>query len=433
MNRKELRIVIDSLRTEIRQSQTPGIPIQLPVPQRMSIATPQSACAGYSPACQGPPSPVKGPRSAHASTATPPFVPPPGHSPSGSSSSSNGGRGFPTGWPGGSPSDPGGGNPGDSPHSQHPNLHSIGIGSAVLSSEESVYRYKALQSVKIESLPQDAAAFSGWKNGLVTKLCSIDITGRDIILQWALEALDPNADLNVSECMFLPRLDAYLAAVLTEPKHLRGDLGVQFQAYVEQCQQNRVSPKGRYMLQLVARRFQLDLNRGANLTPQSLLEMTLESYTADALSKFIERIELVLNSIPQSHQPSELTKFTWLFSRLKHCRAMQRFIDRIKDAREGSHVRTWDWLYGKLQTVVIEQRQDANEESVRRSISPNKPVPKSKGEGKGKATPAKGASADDRDQVKDQHAMPSSTAKLKAKPKGNPKGGRKGKEWRSLR
>ena len=118
----------------------------------------------------------------------------------------------------------------------------IGVGSAVLSSEESVYRYKALQSVKIESLPQDAAAFRGWKNGLVTKLCSIDITGSDIILHWILEALDPNVDLNVSECMFLPRLDAYLAALLTEPKHLKGDLGVQFQAYVEQCQQNRISP-----------------------------------------------------------------------------------------------------------------------------------------------------------------------------------------------
>ena len=77
---------------------------------------------------------------------------------------------------------------------------------------------------------------------------------------------------------------------------------------------------------------------------------------------------------------------------------------------------------------MIEQREDANEESVRRSISPNKPAPKSKGEGKGKAAPAKGASADDQDQVKDQHAMPSSTAKPKAKPKGNPKGGGKGKE-----
>ena len=122
-------------------------------------------------------------------------------------------------------------------------MHSVGVWSASLLSEEFVYRYKTLQFIKIDSLPQDTAAFRGWKNGLVTKLCSIDITGRDIILQWALEALDPNADLNVSECMFFPRLDVYLAAVLTEPKHLRGDLGVQFQAYVEQYQQTRVSPR----------------------------------------------------------------------------------------------------------------------------------------------------------------------------------------------
>ena len=230
----------------------------------MSIATPphdtQSACAGYPPAFQGPPSPVKGPRSAHTSIATPRYIPPPGQSPSGSSSSSKEGQGpggFAVGWPVGPPSDPGsGGGCGGSPH----------VWSASLSFEESVYRYKALQPIKVESLPQDAAAFTGWKNGLVTKLCSIDITGRDIILQWALEALDPNADLNVRECMFLPRLGAYLAAVLTEPKLLRGDLGVQFQAYVEQCQQNLVSPKGRFMLQLIPPRFQLDLSRGANLT-----------------------------------------------------------------------------------------------------------------------------------------------------------------------
>lgn len=430
VNQEELRIVIDSLRREIRQSQNPSVPIQLPVPQRMYIATPphdvQSACAGFPPVHQGPPSPVKGPRSVHTSTATPPFVPP-GRPPSGSSSSSTEGHGpggFPGGWPVGPPSDPGGS--GDSPYSPHPSYHSIGVGSASLSSEESVYRYKALQSVKVDSLPQDAASYRGWKNGLVTKLCSIDITGRDIILQWVLESLDPTADLNVSQCMFMPRLDAYMAAILTEQKHLKGDLGVQFQAYVEQCQQHRVSPKGRFMLQLIARRFQLDLNRGANLTQQSLLELTLDSYSGEALAKFIERIELVLNSIPPSHQPSEMTKFTWLFSRLKHCRAMQRFIDRVKDARDGSHVKTWDWLYGKLKTIVYELREDANEEAVRRAISPEKPKPRPKGDGKGKAAVAKGEQGTD-DQAT-QSAMPNPTAKSKAKPKtGSPKGDGKGK------
>ena len=166
----------------------------------------------------------------------------------------------------------------------------------------------ALQSVKIDTLPRDAGTFRGWRNGIVTRLCSIDVTGKDIILGWILEALDPTADLNASSCMALPRLEAYIAAVLAEPKHLKGDLGVQFQANSEQCQQQRVSPKGRFMLQMIAKRFQLALNRGANLTQQSFLEMTLDSYTQESLSKFIERIELVLNSIPPSHQPSEMTK-----------------------------------------------------------------------------------------------------------------------------
>lgn len=132
---------------------------------------------------------------------------------------------------------------------------------------------------------------------MITKLCAI-VTGRDIILSWALEALDPTADLQNSQCMMLPRLDAYMAALLTEPKHIKGDLGIQFQSYVEQCQMHRVSPKGRFMLQFIAQRFQLDLNRGANLTQQPLLELNLESFNVDALQKFIERIELVLNSIP---------------------------------------------------------------------------------------------------------------------------------------
>ena len=127
-------------------------------------------------------------------------------------------------------------------------------------------KYKALQSIKVDSLPQDAGALRGCKNGIITMLCSIDVTGKDIIHGWILEALDPTADLNASSCMALPRLEAYIAAVLAEPKHLKGDLGVQFQACCEQCQQHRVSPKGRFMLQMIAKRFQLDLNRGANLT-----------------------------------------------------------------------------------------------------------------------------------------------------------------------
>ena len=425
VNQKELMSVIESLRQEIRQTQTK--PVQPPV--IVPIATPpydaMSACAGYPPGH----SPKRFPEGPSPSQSPPPNPTPFKWSetatsiPQGSSGSSSSSSGGPPGPPGRGPS--GGGSQGGQ-FTPFPNeWHSVGVGSADVLTEESVYRHKALQSIKIDSLPQDAGAFRGWKNGIITKLCSIDVTGHEIILGWILEALDPTADLNPRACMALPRLEAYIAAVLAEPKHLKGDLGVQFQAYCEQCQQLRMSPKGRFTLQMIAKRFQLDLNRGANLTQQSLLELSLDSYTQEGLSKFIERIELVLNSIPPSHQPSEMTKFTWLFSRLKPCRNMQRFIDRIKDAREGSHVKTWDWLYDKLQRVVIEMREDANEESVRRSLSPTKPKQdRPKGDGKGKDLKANVAvDTDD----KGAKALPG-PAKPKPRAKADSKGGGKGKE-----
>ena len=104
---------------------------------------------------------------------------------------------------------------------------------------------------------------------------------------------------------------------------------------------------------------------------------------------------------------------------------MQRFIDRIKDAREGSHVKTWDWLFDKLQRVVIEMREDVNEESVRRMLSPTKPKQdRPKGDGKGKDVKANVAvDTDD----KGEKALPG-PAKPKPKAKADSKGGGKGKE-----
>jgi len=157
----------------------------------------------------------------------------------------------------------------------------------------------------------------------------------------------------------------------------------------------------------------LDLSRVANVTQQSLLELTLEAYTHDALQKSIGQTELVLNAIPPSHQPSEMTKFTWLYSRLKSCRAMIHGMGR---------------LYGKLQGTVIEMREDANEESIRNALSPSRNKPKSnpKGDGKDKAAVAQGGKGNAKlDDAKTEPAL----AVVKAKPKGGgqDKGRDKGK------
>eukprot|EP00439_Symbiodinium_sp_Y106_P047341 s5654_g6.t1 len=78
---------------------------------------------------------------------------------------------------------------------------------------------------------------------------------------------------------------------------------------------------------MVARRFFLDQRRGANLTEQALLELQIDTFSL-----------------------------------------LQRHIDRIKDARDGSHVRTWDWLFGKLKTLLAEIREDANESAIKDAL-----------------------------------------------------------------
>jgi hypothetical protein len=104
---------------------------------------------------------------------------------------------------------------------------------------------------------------------------------------------------------------------------------------------------------------------------------------------------------------------------------MQRFIDRIKDAREGSHVKIWDWLYNKLQRVVIKMRKDVNEKSVRRTLAPTKPKQdRPKGDNKGKDVKANVTVGTDN---KGEKALPG-PAKPKPKAKADSKGGGKGKE-----
>ena len=324
--------------------------------------------------------------------------------------------------------------PDPSPHGSiggRRNAHSRGVGSDNVFSEEDVYKHKDLSLIKVDALPKDAAQFRSWKNAFVTRVCAIDRTGADTLLRWLLPAFETAGDANLSDPQGLPRFDAHLASLLADPKHLHNELGLQLQGYIEGCQLQYTAPRGRVLLNMVARRFFLDQRRGANLTEQALLELQLDTFSYQSLLAFANRVEYILNSIPPEHQPSEQTKFTWLFGRLKKCRLLQRHVDRIKDAREGSRVRTWDWLFSKLKELIAELREDANETAIKDSLNPpqkhNQPdVPRKTKEQKEKEMRNRvqdGAVADP------QHGdtQPAAPGKPKAKTPGARKGDSPGK------
>ena len=208
--------------------------------------------------------------------------------------------------------------PDPSPHESQgsrQSAHSRGVGSNSLFSEEDVYKRKDLSLIKVDALPKDAAQFRSWKNAFVTRVCAIDRTGADTLLRWLLPAFETAGDANLPHPQGLPRFNARLASLLADPKHLHNELGLQLQGYIEGCQLQYSAPRGRVLLNMVARRFFLDQRRGANLTEQALLELQLDTYSYQSLLAFANRVEYILNSIPPEHQPSEQTKFTWLFGR----------------------------------------------------------------------------------------------------------------------
>ena len=73
----------------------------------------------------------------------------------------------------------------------------------------------------------------------------------------------------------VPRLDSWLASELSSPKTLKQcpDLEQDVQAYIELCTRSCVAPKGRRILAIVSRYFDLDCMRGSVIAASTLLQI----------------------------------------------------------------------------------------------------------------------------------------------------------------
>ena len=90
----------------------------------------------------------------------------------------------------------------------------------------------------------------------------------------------------------LPRLDGFLAAQITDPKHLKGKFGVAAQTFVERAHALGVLPSGRALLATLSKRFRVDRIRGATVPqhPARLLQSTAVANVPGALRILSQRI-----------------------------------------------------------------------------------------------------------------------------------------------
>jgi len=138
----------------------------------------------------------------------------------------------------------------------------------------------ALQSTKLEPLPNNAADFRVWKNTLILMLGRLDISGMDYLTNWIAIAFRVDSAEECSNSSGLvPRLDRWLAAELI--KGLKGVPELQFkiQGCIESCTRQSQAPRGRVVIHMISRHFDLDRVRGSLITSQSVFLVKLNGYS----------------------------------------------------------------------------------------------------------------------------------------------------------
>ena len=112
---------------------------------------------------------------------------------------------------------------------------------------------RALQSAKLEPLPNNAADFRAWKNALILMLGRLDMSGIDYFTTWiALAFKVGSAQECSSSSGLVPRLDRWLASELI--KGLKGIPELQFkvQGYIESCTRQSQAPRGRAVIHMIS-------------------------------------------------------------------------------------------------------------------------------------------------------------------------------------
>ena len=112
----------------------------------------------------------------------------------------------------------------------------------------------------------------------------------------------------------------------------------------------------------------------------------------------------------------------FLFHKLRTVRRLERVIDDIKRSPDNSTMREFNYLWGKLQEFLVEEREDVNARSIEQSLRSEKKDEKPKAKTPAvpaKASPAKAsvAAAIRAPKPKDAPEGPPKSAKGKSKGK----------------
>ena len=243
--------------------------------------------------------------------------------------------------------------------------------------EKEIVDSRSLRNAKLEPVPNTAADFRAWKSSLILLLGRLDISGTDYLTSWITVSFGVNAESDCKDSSgMVPRLDRWLASELI--RGLKGVPELQFkvQGYIESCARSGSAPRGRAVLNMISRHFDVDRVRGSLLTSEFFFQIELNGFAISDFQEFSSQVMRVLNSIPRHEWPSQRMMGEFLFHKLRTVRRLERVIDEVKRSSESSSMRDFDYLWTRLQEFLVEEREDVNAKSIEQSLkSPKKQTP----------------------------------------------------------
>ena len=116
--------------------------------------------------------------------------------------------------------------------------------------------------------------------------------------------------------------------------------------------------------------------RASVITASTLFQIELHGNSIKDLRDFTQRIRLVLGAVPVAQRPEARLMAEWLSHRVKHLRKLERYLEDIRESSSSSTRRDFDFLCGKIQDVLVQDREDANVRSMLGYLAPSAKNPK---------------------------------------------------------
>lgn len=268
--------------------------------------------------------------------------------------------------------------------------------------EDTCIRWKDVAAVRMPALPDSAGALRSWKNAFLPALIALDKSDEGHLYQWLMTAFNAKSAADVEylrhESDGFPRFDCILCSWFSRDSCLKGYFGTRIQAHLEEMMANSISLRGRPLLNMIVREYDLDSALGSVVSAVELFQMPSPESDLSSLVSFRDKIQYVLGQLPVAERPSDQIMSKWLFEKLKKVRLLQLTIDRIKESPVGSNERSYEYLWSRLQRVIAESQHEKNLASIQEGLKrgpkklglPGNPTPppvKPGGKGKGDGPP----------------------------------------------